>query len=208
MHSYPVFEMAGGDEKLDFVAARRFANLVVNGPDGPIAAHLPMILTTDPDGAPVLEGHVARSNPLGHSGARQALAVFNGPDAYVAAGFYPSKQVHGKVAPTWNYVAVQARGDISFFDDGDQLVAHLERLTTLLEADEAAPWSMDDAPAGFAEKLVTGIVGLRLSIRSLDGIRKLSQNSRPSDRQGVIDGLTKRASADDLRILQEMTRSP
>ncbi len=67
---------------------------------------------------------------------------------------------------------------------------------------------MDDAPAGFAEKLVTGIVGLRLSIRSLDGIRKLSQNSRPSDRQGVIDGLTKRASADDLHILQEMTRSP
>ena len=38
------------------------------------------------------------------------IEMFQGPQAYVSPGWYPSKQAHGKVVPTWNYVVVQARG--------------------------------------------------------------------------------------------------
>jgi transcriptional regulator len=36
--------------------------------------------------------------------------IFQGPDAYVAPNWYPSKTEHGKVAPTWNYAVVHAYG--------------------------------------------------------------------------------------------------
>ena len=50
------------------------------------------------------------------------MALFMGPDAYVSPSWYPSKQEHGKVVPTWNYVAVHAYGLVEFFDDADRLL--------------------------------------------------------------------------------------
>ena len=63
----------------------------------------------------VLEGHVALANPLWRwaDGGIPALAMFQGPHAYVHPGWYPAKREHGKVVPTWNYVVIQAHGTLS-----------------------------------------------------------------------------------------------
>ena len=78
-------------EMAAFIEARHFGTLVVAGPNGPQAAHIPMILNRDADGAAVsLEGHVARNNPLAAIAAQpvRALAIFNGADAYVTPSLY------------------------------------------------------------------------------------------------------------------------
>lgn len=204
MHNYSFFEMRNAAEQRAFISARRFANLIISGPDGLLAAHVPLILLPH-DGGWVLEGHVARSNPFGAAAQdAKGLAIFNGADAYVAAGFYPSKKVHGKVAPTWNYQAVHATGIMTTFSAQDELISHLVRLTDFLEADEPNPWSVEDSPDGFTENLVPHIIGFTMKIEKLEGIAKLNQNSRETDRLGVIDGLFKRNVPHEQPILESM----
>jgi transcriptional regulator len=204
MHNYSLFEMKEADERRAFISARRFANLIISGPGGLLAAHVPLILLPY-NGGWILEGHVARSNPFAAAAQdTQGLAIFNGADAYVAAGFYPSKKVHGKVAPTWNYQAVHAAGMMRTFSAEDELISHLVRLTNFLEADEPNPWAVEDSPDGFTEKLVPHIVGFTMKIDKLEGIAKLNQNSREADRLGVIDGLSKRNIPHEQSILERM----
>jgi transcriptional regulator len=63
----------------------------------------------------VLTSHLARANPHWRalvSGA-PSLALFQGPHAYVSPSWYASKAEHGKVVPTWNYIAVHAHGTLT-----------------------------------------------------------------------------------------------
>ncbi|MEQ1782502.1 MAG: FMN-binding negative transcriptional regulator [Hyphomonadaceae bacterium] len=208
MHNYGPFEVKSYDDKAAFVAARRFANLVVTGPKGPEAAHVPMILRKDAEGRLVLEGHVARSNPLAQladAGVR-ALAIFNGVDAYVTPSLYPSKKVHGKVAPTWNYVAVQVTGELHTFEDAAQLRDQLEALTDTMEAGLAAPWTVADAPPEFTAKLLNAITGVRMVVETMEGIRKLSQNQRQPERDGVLAGLSQSDDPVARLVAEEMSK--
>ena len=178
------------------IRAHPFATLVTSGAEGPDANHLPMILQAGEgdDGDPslgVLRGHVARANPLWQAVDRRvdALAIFHGPHNYVTPSWYPSKAVHGKVVPTWNYAVVHARGRLTFYDDPERLRAHVAALTVQQEAGRAAPWSLSDAPADFVDAMVGGIVGFELAISRLEGKWKMSQNREPGDRAGVVEGL-------------------
>jgi transcriptional regulator len=208
MHNYPPFEMRSDDDKAAFVAARRFCNLVVSGPNGPQAAHAPMLLRRADDGHLVLEGHLARSNPLADlaaSGVR-ALAIFNGVDAYVTPSLYPSKKVHGKVAPTWNYIAVQVTGQLHAFTDAAQLRAQLEALTNVMEHGQPLPWTVSDAPEEFTAKLLNAITGVRMRVESIEGIRKLSQNQRQPERDGVYTGLSQSDDPVARLVAAEMSK--
>lgn len=208
MHNYGPFEMKSDDDKAAFVAARRFANLVVTGPKGPEAAHVPMILRTGADGRLVLEGHVARSNPLATlaAGGTRALAIFNGVDAYVTPSLYPSKKVHGKVAPTWNYVAVQVTGELHTFEDAAQLRDQLEALTDVMEHNQPLPWAVSDAPEEFTAKLLNAITGVRMVVETMEGIRKLSQNQRQPERDGVFAGLSQSDDPVARLVAEEMSK--
>jgi transcriptional regulator len=112
-----------------------------------------------------------------------------GPDAYVSPAWYAAKREHGKVVPTWNYVAVHAYGPAEFFEDANRLLGVVTRLTDLHERPRAEPWAVADAPEGFVRAQLRGIVGLRMPIARLEGKRKMSQNRSAADRAGVAAGL-------------------
>ena len=113
----------------------QFAALVTTVPGDLQVSHVPMVLKEQ--GVDwVLETHVARPNPhweLARSGS--SVAVFQGPQAYVSPSWYATKREHGKVVPTWNYVAVHAHGMLDVVEDPDWLLAHLDDLT---DANETA----------------------------------------------------------------------
>jgi transcriptional regulator len=54
------------------------------------------------------------------------------------------------------------------------------------EAGRAEPWSVDDAPGPFVDKMLRGVVGIELPITRLEGKRKLSQNRPEADIAGVV----------------------
>ncbi len=125
------------------------------------------------------------------------MAIFMGPDAYIIPSWYTSRQKHGKVVPTWNYVAVHAYGPVEFFDDPDRLLDVVTRLTNLHEASREKPWAVTDAPEDFIRAMLRGIIGLRLPITCLEGKRKMSQNRSAEDRAGVAAALATSENAAD-----------
>jgi transcriptional regulator len=75
-------------------------------------------------------------------------------------------------------------------------VAHVRRLVDRHEQGRPDPWSLDDAPDGYAETQVRAIVGFEFRINRLEAKRKLSQNRSEADIAGTIAGLHQGGSAD------------
>jgi transcriptional regulator len=196
MYLPPHFEETRVDVLHDAVRRHPLGLLVTTRPDGPAADPVPFLLDAEPGPRGTLRAHVARANPLWREARTDidSLVVFQGAQAYVSPGWYPSKREHGKVVPTWNYVMVQARGRLRIVDDAAWLHALVERLTRTHEAPMAQPWAVSDAPPDFVASMLRAIVGLEIEITSLVGKWKVSQNRARPDREGVAQGL---AAIDD-----------
>ena len=173
------------------MARNPFGALVTAGSGGLCADHIPFELVPEIGPYGALWGHVARANPVWRETSEESevLVIFQGANAYVSPTWYPSKQVHGKVVPTWNYVVAHAYGRIRVVEEASWLKAHVQRLTSREESAFAQPWSVGDAPAAFTEKMLTAIVGIEIQLTRLEGKSKVSQNRPIDDRKGVAEGL-------------------
>lgn len=201
------FEVADPAALLTELAAQVPATLVTLGPAGLHASILPMLF--DPGDGPrgTLRGHLARPNAQWRDidPNIEALAMFDGPDAYVSPAFYEEKRRTGKVVPTWNYVTVLARGVITVHPEPEWLLAHVRRLVDRHEAARADPWSIDDAPEAYIDGQVRAIVGLELRISRIEAKRKLTQNRSAADFEGTIAGLAE-GSPREQAVAEEMRR--
>lgn len=172
---------------------------------GLVANSLPFLWEPDPAGGPgILRGHVARANPLWRESRTDvdALVVFQGPQAYISPSMYPSKAATGKGVPTWNYTMVQARGPLRAVDDADWLRAFVTRLTERHEAQRPVPWEVSDAPADYIDTMLRAIVGIEITLTSLRGKWKVSQNRARPDREGVVYGLRSQGGAEAEAMAQ------
>jgi transcriptional regulator len=177
---------------LDFIEANPFGALVTaSPPEGLFATHLPLVLDRPRGPHGTLEGHVARANPHHRQApaSGDALVIFQGPDAYITPSWYAAKAEHGRVVPTWNYVAVHAYGTLRFVEDDAFLQRHLDALTNRHEAGRERPWATADAPGDYLAQLRRAIVGVELVITRLEGKWKMSQNRSQADIDGVEQGL-------------------
>jgi transcriptional regulator len=187
--------------------AHSFATLVSAGASGLLATHLPTVLNSEEG---VIECHVARANPhwKEFGDGLDTLMIFNGADAYISPGWYPSKLEHGKVVPTWNYATIHAYGRAQAIGDRAWLERHVSALTDQQERDLQAPWATTDAPASYVEAMLHGIVGIRFEITRLEGKWKMSQNRDAADRAGTAQGLRTRGHGDDAEIADLVDQCP
>jgi transcriptional regulator len=183
-----------------FVQAHAFGTLVSAGPAGVSVSHIPFLPERAADGRLRLLGHVARANAHWQEleSAREVLAIFEGPHAYVSPGWYAN---HPSV-PTWNYAVVHARGTARLLPPAD-LPSLLDRLSRTYEDGRPAPWRMESLPSGFTPKLLEAIVGFEIAVEELVGKFKLSQNRRREDVEGVAAAL----EAEGEEALAELMRA-
>src|SRR2546423_13495677 len=129
--------------------------------DGDIeVSHLPMVLD---EASNVLRGHMARANRHWESlDQAKVLVIFHGPHHYISPSWYPSKQEHGKVVPTWNYVAVHVTGIATVSHEPAFLLRNVTDLTNHNESAFAEPWHVTDAPASFIDGMLKSIVGFEI----------------------------------------------
>jgi transcriptional regulator len=186
--------------------AHPLATLVVTGDGGVIADHVPMAALAEPTPLGRLRGHIARANPLwrNYRGGSEALAIFHGPQAYISPNFYATKQQTGEVVPTWNYAVVHARGPLQFTHDAVWLRELVGGLTQTHEASQPRPWQVDDAPGEYTQAMLKLIVGFELTVTSLVGKLKLSQNRSDEDHRGVLAGLQAAGDANSLEMADLM----
>lgn len=165
-----------------------------------------------------LRGHIARANPQSQALLeilkdapsneleQDILITFTSPvQHYISTNFYLETMSGDKrTAPTWNYSAVQVYGRLRMHHDSTSpektafLTKQLDDLASLGEKDmmgftgtngSKKPWKLADAPVSYVERSLKGIIGLEITIDRLEGKVKMSQELKPADRQGVIEGL-------------------
>lgn len=191
MYTPPAF--ASGERiALDQLAAQApFVTLITPG-HGPLPqiSHLPVLYRRDQDKV-VLEGHWARPNPQAKTSA-QALAILQGPHAYVSPGWYPDKLSAGRV-PTWNYAIAHLHGRLHTIDDEDALADLIERLSDRFEATVGGDWRFDRDEPG-QRRMLRGIVGFRFETDSFELKLKLSQNHPEANIDAVIAHLAEQPS--------------
>jgi transcriptional regulator len=164
-----------------------------------------------------LQGHLARANPQTNdiescavgthtAKTREGLVIFQGAHAYVSPSFYPSKEEHHRVVPTWNYEMVQVRGAVTVRDDRDWLRNFLPNLTALHESERAIPWKMGDAPDEFIEGLLHNLVGVEIAIEHIAAKRKLSQNRSEADRWGTMAGLRDDGADEVVQAMESLEK--
>ncbi|MGO8958350.1 MAG: FMN-binding negative transcriptional regulator [Streptosporangiaceae bacterium] len=138
-----------------------------------------------------LLGHIAIANEQWRTAlpGAQALAIVHGPQAYISPAWYEAKAQHGRVVPTWNYEAVHLTGTVTFHQDVEWLRELVTKLTRLHEDGREHPWAVTDAPPDYIDGQLRAIVGVELTITSVEAKQKLSQNRSELDRVGVIAGL-------------------
>jgi transcriptional regulator len=188
----------------EIIARYPFALLISLGPSGPRATSLPLLFETSDPREQRIIGHLAKRNAQAAEldSAGEVLAIFPGPNAYISPAWYKERPD----VPTWNYVAVQARGTLNTIDDPDGKLAILERTITFMERCRPQPWRLAEAPKGRVQQLLPGIRAFRITVSSLEGVTKLSQTMPERDRLGVISGLTKEGDENGLTIARLMAK--
>ena len=171
-----------------------FGTLITNADDDFAVSHLPFEVDAQPAPGGTLLGHIARYNPQWRDVDDRgipALVIFQGPHAYVSPSWYPGKRDDPRQVPTWDYIAVHARGTLRVFHDGARLHDLLRRLVERNESSRADPWKITDAPSNYLREQMRHIVGLELRIEKLEGRYKLSQNRDAADQEGARAGLSR-----------------
>lgn len=204
MHPNPVFHTRDAARNLNFARQRAFGVLAVNGPDGPLMAHIPFLL--DDDNATVWL-HLVRSNPMVRA-LEQPLAckiAVSGADSYISPDWYG---VPDQV-PTWNYVAVHVSGVLELLPQ-DRLQGILDRESAFFEEQllPKRPWTNKKMSEGVMEKMMRAIVPCKIRVTSVDGTWKLNQNKPDEVRLRAAGHAEADGIGSDLGGLAALMRNP
>lgn len=183
MHPNSAFRIDDRELLESLVEEIGFGMIFATTPDGPRVAHVPIVSTGD--GA--VQFHLSNGNALTrHLDGMAALAVLNGPDAYVSPRWYGEA---GQV-PTWNYVALELEGRVRRMER-EGLEALLARIGELNEARIAggAAWDPASVPTDRWQGLIRGITGFELEVQAWRPTFKLSQNKPAAEREAVAAAL-------------------
>lgn len=200
MHPASIFQTDEGAARA-IVQHNPLATLAANGPSGPIVAVVPVVWNDD--GCKLI-GHIGRNNAFWtalQTTEPIVSAVFRSMDAYVSASAYPSKADHGRVVPTWNYVAAEVRGQLRFDATPAAIRESVEKLSDVMEAGRANPWAVSDAPDVYIDRMLSAIVAFEIQVDSIRGVRKLSQNKTEAERAGVVADLANHPIAAQMEAI-------
>ena len=203
MHPNPSFRKASRDTSIAFVRERSFGTLALNADDGPLLSHIPFQLSED---GTYLEAHLVRSNPIARvlKSPHQAVIAVQGPDSYISPDWYG---VEDQV-PTWNYVAIHLRGQITLLAD-NELRGVLDRLSHAMEARllPKKPWIIDKMSGGAYDKLARMIVPIAMQVDDIQSTWKLSQNKADSARLGAAKGARDASLGSEVASLSALMES-
>jgi transcriptional regulator len=172
------------------------ADLVTSHESGLAATYLPFLFDPDVGEHGALLTHVARNNSQAVDPVvGDAMVIVHGADHYVSPRWLPSLADGGQVVPTWNYITVHAYGRLVVHDDPAWTQDLVSRLTDRHES----TYSVDQVPAAYVERMLRAIIGIEVQLTRVEAKAKMSQNKRPADVRGVVDGL--RADGADSAVL-------
>ncbi|HLY04923.1 MAG TPA: FMN-binding negative transcriptional regulator [Rhizomicrobium sp.] len=185
----------------DVMRKRRFATLAAVLQGEVHFAYAPVVADPGPPPFGTLRFHLARANPLADIDGDLVHFSFLAGDAYVSPDWYETKGF----VPTWNYIAIEARGRARAMDEP----ALRQLLIDLSAAAEESlvpkpPWRIEKMAQDRLAALMNGIRGFSVALDRLEGKFKLSQDKKAADAAGVIAALEARGDSESLAIARAM----
>jgi transcriptional regulator len=188
---------------LALIASHSLATFITVTEGEPVVTYMPMLARLEND-AVILEGHIARANNQWRAGDGRGTALFRIAEHYVSPTWYATKRINGRVVPTFDYIAVEARGNVQFIHDTEWLRNFVARLTVAEETKVGANWRIEDAPEDYLESQLKAIVGVQMRVDALTGLFKLNRHHPAENVAGVIAGLENLGGADAMAIAAMM----
>ncbi len=184
-----------------FIKEHSFAVVTGAGNEYPVASHLPLEIIEEGEQL-FFTGHLMRKTDhhLAFEKNENVLVIFSSPHAYIDAGWYTNPAE----ASTVNYMAVHAKGKISFTDEAGTVEA-IKQLTDK-HIGSSSPASFDNIPKDYVAAMLKAIVGFKIAVTAVHNVFKLSQNKNEEDRQNIIAQLQKRGEAYSTAIAREMEK--
>jgi transcriptional regulator len=160
--------------------------LVTAGPGGvPVASPLPFLARQQER---MVIGHIARANEqyehLCADAGSEALVIFQGPAAFVSAGYYRDR----KAIPTWDHITVHVTGPVRVIDDDEGTLEVLRQTVAHFESQAGSDWRLDVGRTDLPE-MVRQVAAFTVTARRVQSIFKLSQNLDQQRRRLVATGL-------------------
>lgn len=202
MYQLPYFQ-----EK-DFETVKAFMHrhpfVVLTGVDAnhqPVATQVPLLIS-EKEGQLIFRGHIMRQTDHHKAFAQnpQVLVLFTGPHTYVSASWYTNPHQ----GSTWNYLTVQARGEISLLEESD-LRDILHATTTHFEGAPDTPGAYEALPEEYVQRLIKAIVGFEIRVTAIENVFKLSQNRDEASYHNIMHQL-KQGDEQARQIAAEMEK--
>ena len=188
MYIPPYFKIEDPDAIERIVSENGFATLITPSSDGIKATHLPLLYAPpgSSEDAGTINGHMARANDhwKAFDAIAESLAIFQGPDSYISPEWYET----APAVPTWNFAVVHMRGALELIDDREWLSSHVDDMVRFHEA-KALDHPPEPSDPEFKAKLLGGIVGFRMKVKTIEAKFKLNQNRSKADRARVAEVL-------------------
>lgn len=189
------------DKIVAFMKQFSFAMIITAKDNLPIATHLPFLVTIKEDNV-ILTSHFARANQHWTDIENtKALIVFSEPHAYISPKNY-DKELN---VPTWNYISVHAYGQGKLITEIDKTFEVLEATINNYETSYRQQW--DNLPEEYKLKMSKGIVAFEIIVTDLQAKKKLSQNRTDTEKQKIIDSLSRSNDSNEQIIADYMRKN-
>ncbi|WCL82959.1 FMN-binding negative transcriptional regulator [Saprospira sp. CCB-QB6] len=147
----------------------------------------------------LLKSHLALANPQAQSFLKQdkqeVLIHFQGPYAYIS----PKHYLHARNVPTWNYLALQVRGQLSVLDQ----LAQKQLLEESILAFEPSYWTQwEKLPNQYLEALAGELLAFQIEVTDIDLCLKISQNKSQAEQLTILKALQSSAHLMDQQLAQ------
>ncbi len=186
------------EEIIGFMQRFSFATIITAEGGLPVATHLPFLITSRGDDI-ILTAHFAKANKHWEDIEKnKVLVIFSEPHAYISTKNY-DKELN---VPTWNYISVHAYGQGKLITSTEKTFEILEATIDNYETEYRQQW--DNLPTDYKINMSKGIVAFEILVTDLQAKKKLSQNRSDTEKQKIIETLSKSSDTNEKLIATYM----
>ena len=188
------FDMPDQHEAVNFMQQYSFATLVSIQNNIPVATHLPFVEESGQQQVRLLS-HFAKANSQANQiNDQEVLVIFAQPHAYISPAHYDKQQN----VPTWNYIAVHAYGKLKPISNKEEVLLLLQQMINTFEPQYLKQWQSLDPD--YQHKMINGISAFEIEINKIEGKKKLSQNRSQTEKESIINTLSKSGESNQQDI--------
>lgn len=149
----------------------------------------------------VLIAHVSNHHPLAIKLLTQEYVqvglVFHGEQGYISPHCHDDVEdnINGQVVPTWNYAKVHVTGIATGILTPEKKYQQMKISSQHFEREQEKPWELTEVSDKKIRQMLTAITFFEVSISTIKGNFKLSQNKPEQVKKRIAEKLIKKDKA-------------